>query len=329
MIRFRCTTDFDPDDEYLGPLVRVRRELADRGIVFDPHRGDVAFADARALPDDDGPPMVLFDRTDGGFLWWLFEPRTDVARGWLLSDRVVALVKICRYTDIAHYNAPGPDDRVHANRILRTRIDAAAPSPPPTPLLNDAAYAKLLLGHGFWASDPCGDQVEPPPDFDEPRPLDAFCAVTVDYTCPAISWHRRRALERLSDLGRRVFLGRGRVLPPPVYHELMRRSRICVSPWGWGETCYRDYEALLAGCVLIKPRTDFIDSLLPLDDRHYVACEPDFSDLGERVEEILQSWPSYRERRARARDYVLNARRPEWLADRWAEALRAAVALMR
>lgn len=325
MIRFRCTIDFDREDEYLSPLTRVRRELAERGIVFDRDRGDFAVADARSMPAD-GPPMVLLDRNDGGFLWWLFKPRGDIARRCLLSERILGLVKVSRYTDLSHYNELAADERVHASRILRTCPDSTASiqSPPGLPL--DAnAYGKLLLGPGFWAFDACGPQVDPPPDLDAVRPLDVFCGVTVDYACPAISWHRRQALHRLNGLGRRVFLGRGRVLPPPVYHELMRRSRICVSPWGLGETCHRDYEALLAGCVLIKPRTDFVDSLLPLDECHYVACEPDFSDLRERVEEVLQSWPSYRERRARARDYVLDARRPDWLADRWAETFRAAV----
>ena len=40
--------------------------------------------------------------------------------------------------------------------------------------------------------------------------------------------------------------------------------------------------------MLIKPRTDFIDSGLPLDDRHYVACEPDFS-ISAGVERTVTS----------------------------------------
>lgn len=326
MIRFCCAIDFETYDEYLAPLVRIRPWLADRGITFDRSRGDVAFADAWTMPEAGGPPTVLFERNDGGFLWWHSEPRSDLARRWLNDDRVLGVVKIARYSRLESYNEPGNDDRVHARRIRQSCATALGPfDSPPGPDLSESAYAKLLLGHGFWAFDAAGAQVDPPPDFDAPRPLDVFCGVTVDYGCPAIEWHRRQALARLAEIRCRAFLGRGRVLPSAAYHALMRRSRIAVSPWGWGETCHRDYEALLAGCVLIKPRTDFIDSLLPLDERHYVPCEPDFSDLAERVGEVLTNWPAHRERRERAREYVLDARRPDWLADRWAEALEAAV----
>jgi hypothetical protein len=82
---------------------------------------------------------------------------------------------------------------------------------------------------------------------------------------------------------------------------------------------------LLAGCVLIKPRTDFIESALPLDDRHYIGCRPDFSDLGERIGEVLDSWPRYAERRQALREYVLHARRLDIQADHWALCLARAV----
>ncbi len=90
----------------------------------------------------------------------------------------------------------------------------------------------------------------------------------------------------------------------------------------WGETCIRDYEALLAGCVLIKPRTDFIDSAFPLTERNYVACEPDFSDLMDRVRQVLDNWSHHADRALSLRHEVLGARSPDVIADVYAAALR-------
>lgn len=45
------------------------------------------------------------------------------------------------------------------------------------------------------------------------------------------------------------------------YLHLSDQAKIIVSPWGYGEICYRDFEALLDDCVLVKPRTDFVQTL--------------------------------------------------------------------
>lgn len=87
--------------------------------------------------------------------------------------------------------------------------------------------------------------------------------------------------------------------------------------------------ALLAGCVLIKPRTDFIDSSLPLDERHYVACRPDFSDLQQRIREVLDDWPRYAARAPQLREYVVAARKPDRMADCYAAAFRESVGVIR
>ena len=83
-----------------------------------------------------------------------------------------------------------------------------------------------------------------------------------------------------------------------------------------------------AGCVLIKPRTDFIHSWPAVDERHYVPCAVDFSDLAEKIDFVLAHWDSFLEMRRRNRERLLALRRPEALADRlaglvrrWAEAI--------
>ena len=52
-----------------------------------------------------------------------------------------------------------------------------------------------------------------------------------------------------------------------AYHEyvaLLLESRVVVSPWGWGEWSHKDFEIVMAGCVLVKPRVDAFRMYPPL-----------------------------------------------------------------
>lgn len=332
-LRFQTDINFgraiELNDEFLVPFARIQRRLRDRGIEFHPTAGDYVLADSDQGAPPTDRPLVLFDRSDGAFLWWRFKPGGQIVRAILESPNTLGLIKISRYRSHRAYNSEQTDASHHA-RLIREVQSGQAPagSDMPVEAISETACSRIRLGVGYWAFDQCAplaDAGNLPSG--RKRLIDVFCAVSVDYLCPTISWHRQIALDRLSRMNSlRTVLGRGRVFPDEQYRDLLQRSRICVSPWGWGETCIRDYEALLAGCVLIKPRTDFIDSALPLDDRHYVACRPDFADLGERITQVLDQWPVYAARAPELRDYVLRARNPEAIADQYASALRESVA---
>ena len=40
----------------------------------------------------------------------------------------------------------------------------------------------------------------------------------------------------------------------------MRHSRICISPFGYGEICWRDFEAILCGCLVVKPDMSHVET---------------------------------------------------------------------
>lgn len=76
------------------------------------------------------------------------------------------------------------------------------------------------------------------------------------------------------------------------YGSFLQNVKVVISPWGYGEMCKRDYEAWLAGCVLIKPSCDFVltwpDTYKSYEN--YIPCKYDFSDLEEKVEYTLEKW---------------------------------------
>jgi hypothetical protein len=312
-------------DAYVEPVFRVAPLLRERGVALVEESPDVVLATtsraAQAPPD---LPLILYDTTDGGMLWWDHAPHGGAGRRWLKSPRVLGAIKIAKYRDVQFYNLPCADEAYHIQQIYAAAPqDLSPPPPPPVVELNEADFTKIEPGFGFWAFDCCEALASRPLDPGADRPIDVCCAGTVYYDSPAVTHHRHQALAKLGELrDLRVLLGRGRVFTPECHADVLWHSRICVSPWGWGETTIRDYEAIFAGCIVIKPRTDFISCRPCLDERHYVPCAVDFSDLCAVVERVLSRWHDYAEARVANRERFVAARNPAAMADLFARLIR-------
>jgi hypothetical protein len=110
-----------------------------------------------------------------------------------------------------------------------------------------------------------------------------------------------------------VIVPRHRVDKATYYMEMMR-SKICVSPFGYGEICWRDFEAVLCGCLLVKPDMRHIETIPDIFKAYetYVPVRWDYSDLQEKCRYYL-SHTDERERIAETalrtlRDFYANER---------------------
>jgi hypothetical protein len=102
---------------------------------------------------------------------------------------------------------------------------------------------------------------------------------------PTVGYQRRLFLDiAKSD---RAFLA-GHV-PRRQYRAEMRRARGVLSPFGWGEVCYRDAETVLAGAVLFKPDMSHVETWPDLyrPDETYVPLAWDGSDVTAQVRRVL------------------------------------------
>ena len=96
------------------------------------------------------------------------------------------------------------------------------------------------------------------------------------------------ALEKLRS-SFNVIVPRDRVSRDEYYREMMR-SKICLSPFGYGEICWRDLEAILCGCLLIKPDMSHIKTVpnIFVANQTYVPVRWDYSDLEEKCTYYLR-----------------------------------------
>jgi hypothetical protein len=92
------------------------------------------------------------------------------------------------------------------------------------------------------------------------------------------------------------------------YNDEMRRSRICVSPFGYGEICWRDFEAIIFGCLLVKPDMSHLQTEpnIFIPGETYVPVKWDFSDLAETCSRYLADDSALNRITRRAHDVLAN-----------------------
>lgn len=152
------------------------------------------------------------------------------------------------------------------------------------------------------------------------RPIDVIFIGNTQYSNATICRHRLAFCDTLQKInGIRILCIPRHIVSSSKYFEISRNAKIVVSPWGYGELCYRDFEALLDHCVLVKPRTDFVEVLgEPLCMDSYTPCQPDASDLEDCISRILgPSDEAAFERRQRSCNQILEWWDEERIVDWW------------
>ena len=81
-------------------------------------------------------------------------------------------------------------------------------------------------------------------------------------------------------------------LPYQEYVRQLWSSKICISPYGMGEFCFRDLEAMVFGTIILKPSHEKVDTFpnLMVDNETFIPCKYDWSDLEEKIEYILSNF---------------------------------------
>ncbi len=320
---------------HAAPLLRCQQHLPEYGVTLRPrlvkdneHLGGRVNADAVLLQEppvheelfDCGCPVILLERIDGAQL--------RAARRYL--PRVAGVIKGYAFDKRNTYNTTC--DRAHIEILARTGVQCDRPracSDPPDPQLSPDDMAKIRVGYGFGSYDGAERFAKTFVDLDAERPYDVHFAGVVEYQQSEIETHRRLALEAARTWGElhpeRASFGAGRVFSQEEYPVQLLRSKTVLGPWGWGESCHRDWEAWALGCVLIKPLSDYVECWprAYVAGNTYVPCKPDFSDAHKQVDRVIRHWDTYRRMRELTRAMAVEAWGPEGIAQQMAGAIKS------
>ncbi len=254
-----------------------------------PAKGATVVAFQTGFDVSDETLQQLFGRIDAehpgariACLDW-FAP-TDLRNASRLNDRVDVYIKKHVLRDRGQYGQPTLGDTNLTDHYAR-RLGLAEPKrqfPLPTGFLD-----KLVVGPSFATA---------------PTLLHAFLrrrppvgGRTTDlharFELGGTPWYRAMrgeadaALSALSG----VSIIRGGSVRISQFLSELRHSKVCFSPFGYGEVCWRDYEAALTGAVLLKPDMSHIetdpDIYIPWET--YAPVAWDWSDLADVLQRLL------------------------------------------
>jgi len=116
------------------------------------------------------------------------------------------------------------------------------------------------------------------------RDIDVSCRIGISKD-EWLSYHRTSVLSKIRDLSSQYnIIATSKTLDRKDYFKELDNSKICFSPFGYGEVCWRDFEALLSGCLLIKPSMEHLTTMpdIFIKNQTYVPVKWDLSDLKEK-----------------------------------------------
>ena len=123
--------------------------------------------------------------------------------------------------------------------------------------------------------------------FPENKGLYDICARWGGPKRPTLLYHRSTIMEKI---GKNAHFLTGKV-SQNQYNREIKHSKITLSPFGWGEVCFRDFEAVLNGSLLLKPDMSHLetwpDVFIPYET--YVPFDWDANDLVEKGEYYLKN----------------------------------------
>jgi len=104
---------------------------------------------------------------------------------------------------------------------------------------------------------------------------------------PSLAHHRMEILKKI-ELDSRFLVGK---TSQRQYNSELIRSKAVLSPFGWGELCFRDFEAVLSGSLLLKPDMSHLETWpdVFIDGETYVGFSWYGDDLLAKTTDILEN----------------------------------------
>jgi hypothetical protein len=89
----------------------------------------------------------------------------------------------------------------------------------------------------------------------------------------------------------------GRNVSKSRYWKELRNSKIGLSPFGWGEICYRDFEIFISGALLVKPLMNHLETFPNLyqENETYIPVSWDLLDLEEKLDHLITYYKSHQD----------------------------------
>jgi hypothetical protein len=149
-------------------------------------------------------------------------------------------------------------------------------------------FEKLVIGAGFDISTrilPFISRQSLPPQHNRRIDLHARLGGAGEGWYGKMRAHAESIVSSMSDINSVT----GANINYSQYIKEMEQSKLCFSPFGFGEVCWRDYEAIMCGTLLVKPDMSHVETnpniYRPFET--YIPVKWDFSDVPDKIRYYL------------------------------------------
>lgn len=321
----------------IHPVDLAKKELADLGyeVVKVKDKADIAFVQTHLVrrPRDLEPfakkakcPLVLLDDSAS----------TGTAKfGLLRSEHVVAYIKKQLLANKEDYYIKYPRGRRHYYLIAKLAgKNSSMRSDTEESGVEEWMLPRIILGWNLGMMRRPGLNTEDNDLKDIKRDIDIHFSIKTKHISKSESdnlnkidnhyaYHRVQCgdeLDRIADKYNYSMSGR---CVGSDYMDKMARSKVCVSPLGLGEICFRDFEAISYGAVLIKPSMSHLatwpDIFRPWET--YIPVKWDWSNLEDVISKVLNNYDKYFKVARNAYSMLRYCRRNDIFAKRFDEVM--------
>lgn len=145
-------------------------------------------------------------------------------------------------------------------------------------------FGKLVLGPGLFTGNYLLRAFHENQYDDRQKNIDLHARLGGKGT-PWYTAMRNEAAEACRNL-RGLEIRQGGGINKQQYFAELAQSKLCFSPFGYGEVCWRDFEAIRAGALLLKPDMSHLRTEPDIyrNGETYVSIAWDYSDLQEKAD---------------------------------------------
>lgn len=116
-----------------------------------------------------------------------------------------------------------------------------------------------------------------------------FLRMNMNYTRKTVEWHRKMSVINILKNNNFDKINFFR------YYRELSQSKVSLSPFGWGEINYRDYETFISGSLLLKPNMNHLKTWPDLyrNDETYIGYDWSCNDLKKKINQISDNFYKY------------------------------------
>lgn len=118
--------------------------------------------------------------------------------------------------------------------------------------------------------------------------FDFICLMNKNFERSSVGFQRKKLCEKISKISNFNKVADIR-LNKKKYYETLRNSKVSVGSFGWGEVCYREFEAIACGAAIMFPDMSLIETWpnIYIDNETYLSYDLDFKNFDQKLSHLI------------------------------------------